>query len=342
MSTIKERLGCWAHERWKTELAIRFPGLADSLGLSWPALCNRNERLHKDEPTGAYECRWSDSSILTVGRIFPAMKSRLFTHCFSQWPFRFNYEQQSPSPESPDASILIAVGGSERLPLLQVVLASLRGQVGVGIEIIVVEQCEVSQLRGQLPTDVTHIHCPNPSPELGFNKSHALNVAANHASGDVYFVHDGDYAVPQAYVKESLRLLGSRQGCRPVRWLFYLDQPSTASAVADHRIVDPGIEKVVQNNPTPIVVTADAYHGIGGHDESYFGWGGEDLEFLSRLRLSGREQGGTLPIVHLWHPAAAKKASGDRNQSHHDRVMATSPAARIRQLRGQLSHSACT
>lgn len=332
MSTIRQQLGCWFHERARTELVLRQPRLARGVGLSWLDLCNRNEKLTLDEETGTRICDWEDSSVLTVGRVFPAVSERLYAHCFSQWPIELNFDDTQATSGSPDASVMIAVGGAERLPLLRIVLASLRAQVGVAFEIIIVEQSVRAQLEGSLPSDVVYAHAPSPEPSKGFNKSHALNVAAEHAKADVLFVHDGDYVVPKGYLAETIRILGDRDACRPARLLFYLDRAATEHAVAHDSMIKIGIEKVVQNNPTPIAVTAHAYHRIGGHDESYFGWGGEDLEFLSRLRCSQRENGGTLPVVHLWHPAAPKKASGDRNRGHHQCVMAVPPQQRIERL----------
>lgn len=336
MTTLREQIGCWGHERWKTEMVLQFPSIAGHLGFSWLDLCNRNESLSKNSDSEARVCDWSDSSVLTVGRFFPKVKTRLFQHCFSQHPFELNFSEDRSLATSPIASVLIAVGGLARLSLLRIVLASLRGQTGIDLEIVVVEQSEHSELRGKLPKDVMYIHNPSPDAEKGFNKSHALNVAAEHARGEFLFVHDGDYAVPRDYVQESLRIIGDHDGCRPARWLFHLDQGSTKSAIESDRISNPGIEKIVQNNPTPMVVTAEAYRRVGGHDESYFGWGGEDLEFLSRLRTSGNETGGTLPVVHLWHPAAPKKASGDRNQKQHDQLMAISPEERINRLKAEI------
>ncbi|WP_182864982.1 glycosyltransferase family 2 protein [Stieleria mannarensis] len=335
MTSLRECLGCWANERWKTEWVLRQPRLARRMGMTWLDLCNRNERLLIDGVTGARLCDWADSSILTVGRVFPRVQERLFQYCFSLWPIALNFNHDRVTSPNPEASILIAVGGSERLPLLRMVLASLRGQVGVELEIIVVEQSDHADLEDQLPPDIRYLHRPNPVPDRGFNKSLALNQAADHARGAVLFIHDGDYVVPREYVKEGIRILNQKNGCRPARWLFYLEQDATQRAIAENQLMFPGIEKIVQNNPTPIAIRSDAYRRIGGHDESYFGWGGEDLEFLSRMRTGGRENGGTLPVVHLWHPPAPKKASGDRNREHHDQTMAVPAEQRIRQLHSE-------
>jgi len=88
-----------------------------------------------------------------------------------------------------------------------------------------------------------------------------------------------------------------------------------------------------QNTPMPLAVRKRAYDAIGGHDESFVGWGGEDVEFLSRLRTLWCSEGGRVPIVHVWHPFAPQKANGHRNLELLSRALSLSPEQRITQLR---------
>ena len=41
---------------------------------------------------------------------------------------------------------------------------------------------------------------------------------------------------------------------------------------------------------------------IGGFDEGFVDWGGEDDEFYDRCGLLGHCRSGYLPFLHLWHP----------------------------------------
>jgi len=90
---------------------------------------------------------------------------------------------------------------------------------------------------------------------------------------------------------------------------------------------------VVQNNPTPLAVRRETYWEIGGHDESYFGWGEEDAEFLERLRTRTVCEAGWAPMVHLWHAQAPQKASGKRNHALHAVIANDPPLRRIEVLR---------
>ncbi|MCC7096261.1 MAG: hypothetical protein IT472_03660 [Thermomonas sp.] len=95
------------------------------------------------------------------------------------------------------------------------------------------------------------------------------------------------------------------------------------------------MDDIVENTPMPIAVRKTTYWAIGGHDEDYAGWGGEDTEFLDRLRTRRISEAGWLPLLHVWHAAAPNKASGDRNHRLHEAKMRTSSATRIQALRAR-------
>jgi|GEM_PF-708044 len=333
LSSLKEKLGCWLHERWRTELAI-WP----IRSFDWLDLCNRGEAISRDRISGGRICEWRDSSQLTVSRVFPDIGHRLLMRCLRRWPLALNFDQPVSRSNSPEASVLVAVGGTDRLRQFQTVLASLRGQSHQAMEIIVVEQSMTPELNSQLPSDVRYLH---DRQEVGveFNKSKALNVAARAARGQFLMIHDADYVVPKDYVAECCRVLQQVEGVRPSRFNFHLDQTSTEAFMRDLKWPTACYpEFIVQNNPTPMALRASSYWEIGGHDESFVGWGGEDVEFLSRLRTLSVAEGGWLPAIHLWHPAAPRKASGHRNQQQQDDKLAKDPQERIARLRSAQLH----
>ena len=331
--SFKQKLGCWLHERWLTELVLRFPGLAGLLGLSWLNLCNRAEKLSDDVISGGRVCHWPDSSMLTVARIFPPVGSRLLSHALAAWPVRFNFTPQRVVSEHPKVSILIPIGGNDRLPQFELALAAARAQEGIEFEVVVIEQAVKPQLAARLPADVRYLHQRRTPGEFGFNKSWALNGGAREARGDALIILDGDYLLPVSFASEAFRVMREAEGARPARMLFYLDERSTGELSSVPNLSGMvGVEAVVANNPTPIVVRRSTYWEIGGHDEAYFGWGGEDTEFIDRLRTRSISEGGWLPVAHAWHRPAVKKDNGDRNRELHRRTMAVSTHERIRRL----------
>lgn len=333
-TSLRQRLGCWLHERWQTELLLRFPKVMQLLGMSWLDLRNRGEKLRLDLDTGGRSCEWTDSSRLTVARVFPQVASRLLSFVLREWPIRFHDGFREETHLQPVVSILIPIGGADRLKQFEMALMAARAQIGVTYEIVVVEQSKYAQLHSWLPADVRYLH---QSSDCGadFNKSRALNAAAREARGEVLLILDGDFLIPVRFASECARTLQRVEAVRPARLIFNLDRSASERLLQtlDTKTLDL-VESVVANAPNPMAVRRSTYWKIGGHDEAYDGWGGEDLEFLDRLRTRDIAEGGWMPVLHVWHAPAPKKANGDRNRALHEAKMTLPPCERIAALCG--------
>lgn len=328
---IKSGIGCWRHERWRTECALS-PWLSSLSGIRWIDLCNRHEQLEPGDCHDARVCSWVDSSFLTVAKRFPRVGARLFDHCFAEWPFH-----DGPAPQArsrrPDISIILPVGGRDRLSTFPAVLDSLFGQRHAACEYIVVEQSAEPHFRDLVPPGVRYVQIPVSEAE-GFNKSACLNEGVRQASADLVLLHDADVMVPCDYAARILSLVTGQgvEAVRPIRLLFHLDEDATREWVRA-RIAPRQVGFVQQNNPgLSTAVLRRVYWEIGGHDERFIGWGGEDLEFLDRLSCRRLFKGAYAPAVHLWHPPAPKKASGDRNTSLLSEMRRVPPRDRISEL----------
>ena len=61
----------------------------------------------------------------------------------------------------------------------------------------------------------------------------------------------------------------------------------------------------------------DEFFRLGGYDEGFVGWGGEDNEFFNRCAAIGHMKFGSVPFVHLWHvPQSDKHVSDNKNITH--------------------------
>ena len=337
MATLREQAGCWLHERWRTE-AVLHRSAARLMGWRWEDLCNRHERLENGED-GARRCLWQHSSLLTVARFFPGVGGRLLAHCRDEWPVQFSDTSQS-APDNPRISVVLPVGGRDRIPLFQCALSAFLAQtVREVMEIIAVEHDNASVYQDLCPSGVRYMRIPRAAGHE-FSRSRALNAGARAARAPCLLLHDSDVVPPARYVESLLsRLASGWDAVRPMRFLFQLDENSTREFVAAKGAYAPReVWAVQQNNPgVAVAMAAQAYKDIGGHDEAFQGWGGEDQEFADRLQTRRLYPGGYVPLIHLWHPAAPKKASGDRNLDLTRRLREIPPAERMRRLRGLYS-----
>ena len=330
--TLKQKLGCWLHERWRLELVLRAPGLARRLGLEWVDMRNRNERLEKTSDGAGRICRWQDSSFLTVCRTFPATGARLLRHAWC--------ERRVGS--APPVSVILPVRGEERFAAVAFVVETLRRMVGPESEILVCEHAAASCYARDWSRGVRHLFVPAAAGEV-FNKSKAMNAGARAARNPVLVLLDADAVPPPDFVARAVACLdGGWEAVRPVRFLFLLDEAASREFLRRGSAEDVGaVAFVHQNNPgLATVIRRATYFEIGGHDERFEGWGGEDVEFLDRARTRKMYPGSFLPAIHLWHAPAPQKQSGHRNNELLRRILAEPTESRVVRDRRQLAEGA--
>ena len=240
-------------------------------------------------------------------------------------------------------SVILPVAGADRISIFQGTLASLLAQDCGSLEIIVAEQGKRALYRHDLPHGVKHILIPPNRQEDGFNKSRAFNAGVRAATAPVVLLHDADTVVPRSYIRTILdRLQSGWEAVRPLRFLFCMERDESERFVGNQGAALPSrVSAVMQNFPgCSIAVRREVYWRIGGHDERFVGWGGEDLEFLDRLKTTRLFAGGYAPAIHLWHPHAAKKANGDRNNGLMEQLRAEPVGQRIERLRSLATEAA--
>ncbi|WP_419187453.1 glycosyltransferase family 2 protein [Stieleria bergensis] len=272
-------------------------------------------RNHTDSVT----CRVNPSSMqvesdqtssLRVADRFPWAGRYLFRKALKQWSF------QSSScvsfSDTPTISFIIPFRGQDRLPQLLAVIRSIAALPG-DVECIVVEQGRETVIE-QLPGNTRYLRVGDggsaldAQPDDQWNKCYAINQAAQVALGKILVPHDADVLVPSRYAEVICDHLISRgqQVIYPQRFLFYLNQLDTGTLLQADAFQELAqfYPLMVKQNWTggTLAITRDAFDQIGGYDETFRGWNGEDYEFYDRCQLLDGWFHGYVPFVHLWHP----------------------------------------
>ncbi len=317
--------------RWSRALTAR-----DS---SYLALCNHNERLESAPGNdNGYRCDWQWTSDLHAPKIIPALGRCLMRRALRQHPIGCLAAPLCTGTNNPQISFLIGHRGMARLPHLLATLKSIAGQQGAVGECIVVEQDTHSQIGPHLPPWVRLVHTPPLAPDMPYCRSWAFNVAAKQARSPILVLHDNDMLMPTDYAAQILhRVAHGYEVVNLKRFIFYLHEAHTDAFLRGTVSLLGAAPAVVLQNAEAggsVAITRAGFDQIGGMDESFIGWGGEDNEFWERAQTLRAWTWGSLPMVHLWHVAQAGKQDPNANTAERYRELAQiSPSERIESLR---------
>ena len=329
--SLRKKIGALIYDWPSFELRMRAGGDA------WLRIRNRNERITVAPDGAGVRCDWRFTSELHIANVFPSAAVRLMRRALQRWPIAMR-DAPAAVAENPEVSFLIGHRGVERLPQLLATCRSIAGQ-SIPIECIVVEQSRTPEVRDALPPWVRYIHTPLPQADLPYCRAWAFNVAARHARGGVFVLHDNDMLVPARYAAEALRLMRSGWAFVDLkRFLFYLPEAETLRLTSTQD-VRATAATVVQNllGGGSIIAERDAYFDIGGFDESFVGWGGEDNDFWDRACAFGRVRAfAFLPLIHLYHASQPGKLFGETAAvERYRRIEGIPPRERIERLRAR-------
>ncbi len=313
---------------------------------------NRNDDISVCAHGGGVRCECEHTRRLHLCAVFPITGSWLLRKSQKDHPIRLQSRPQHVSEtlicqnesgaisESPQVSFLIGHKGKARLPHLLATLKSIAAQAEVSFECIVIEQNEEIQIKDALPDWAIYLHAPHEKSGALYNRSRAFNDGARMARGDVLILHDNDMLVPMDYAVEACRKQQAGfEVAQLKRFVFYLNE------VNSKQISDTGsmmkrtpCDYVIQNlcGGGSVAISRQVYWDIGGMDEDFIGWGGEDQEFWDRSLTRKVWEYGGLPIVHLWHAAQSGKRVVNGMGAHTADLTkarrALSPEARINRL----------
>lgn len=158
-----------------------------------------------------------------------------------------------------------------------------------------------------------------------FNKARAVLLHAERARGDILVVHDTDVLSDGLADAVAAVRAGSRWAV-PHQKVYRLSESGTERFIADgcpiglahdydaierHRGVVAGGIVVLEPN---LIDT----HPL---DVRFVGWGGEDSAWGRVLGLAGQPWRVGAPLVHLWHPPAARQTRAMPERAESRRLM---------------------
>lgn len=233
-----------------------------------------------------------------------------------------------------DAPVLIVVPfrdsdtGGQRLRNLLACLAALRDQdfPRDQYQVTVVEEDTEPRWRGVVePGCDRYVFAPRDG---SFNKSWAVNVGVRHTGSgtELLCVLDADVLCDRAFVSRNVIRLQQpgTGGHLTYRDMFCLDPAASRRAIVA-RVGEraPAVSRdelrgfILRRPPGACVwLRTELFWKIGGMDERYEGWGGEDNDFVFRLDLAAPLDIYRDELLHLHHPPSSQLIDGRGINDH--------------------------
>jgi glycosyltransferase involved in cell wall biosynthesis len=203
------------------------------------------------------------------------------------------------------------------------------------VEVIVVEQAATSTFTP--PPGVGHVFLAHGG---AFNKAWAMNVGFRQASTNILAFGDADLIVPLVSIERAIGEVTDRfEAVKPFDRIVDLNDTDTQLVVTGYPLPPPAGDIVRlrrEGEYLPFcgglfLINGEEFARVGGYDERFTGWGGEDDGLsikLSRAQVRrGMSQGAV--AYHLWHARTSARythADYGRNVARLEWLTECSPA----------------
>jgi len=201
----------------------------------------------------------------------------------------------------------IIMGTYKRDALLDVGLCSMARQRVRDCEIVVVNDGpDTPETRAICDKHGARYIVPDRDSGEWRNPANALNVAAQHAQGDVLVL-----TCPEIYhVDDCIEPLIACVEDDPYALAVPQGKDEHAAGVYDGHNYSQ-LHTLNTYMPFCMAVKADHFAAVGGYDPAFSGLSGDDMDTIKRLRLHGCHHRllGHLRIIHLYHPKQAPQTN---------------------------------
>ena len=148
--------------------------------------------------------------------------------------------------------------------------------------------------------------CIGVSNEKPFSKAKVINKAVEKSKGDILVIADADIFFSPSLLEESIKHLETHAWVIPFKYVLNLSKKSTHDLLETKPQWPIPIEIETRQRPYAAmeggIFPRKHFETVGGFDERFVGWGGEDDAFAASLNiLCGHVKRMETTLYHLWH-----------------------------------------
>lgn len=175
-----------------------------------------------------------------------------------------------------------------------------------GLDVVVVEQDNMRRFRP--PAGVRHIFARSTEP---YNRSWGFNIAYRESDSPHIIFGDSDILMRSYDFSAALGAAESLDVLSPYSSVLDLDRNESEISIEDMgRIIRPGRgesdNQKINLCGGVVVFSREAFEKVGGWDEDFVGWGGEDDMMTFKVEAAGlRTASMPFRCYHLWHQRSA-------------------------------------
>ena len=147
------------------------------------------------------------------------------------------------------------------------------------------------------------------------NKSKAVNLAAKNATRDIFVIADADVVYDPNLIVESIKLLEKGAFVVPFTEVYNVEMQGTERLLKTKPKwpIEIKADECTKSNwvydgfaGKLFVISRENFEAVGGFDERFIGWGGEDDAFSHAARtMCGKLINFEGKVFHLWHPSSS-------------------------------------
>lgn len=182
------------------------------------------------------------------------------------------------------------------------------------LDVLVVEQDNMR--RFSPPPGVRHVFARSTNP---YNRSWGFNIAYRESESSHLIFGDSDIVMHAGEFRRSLEAAESVDVVSPYSSVVDLDRFESLISLDDMAFISRPGRGETDNQKVNlcggvVMFSRDALERVGGWDEDFVGWGGEDDMMTFKVQAAGlRTASMPFRCFHLWHPRAVPDSVGYSN-----------------------------